>query len=118
MSREGVNGKAELALLSDFYGGLLTDHQRRILSLYCEEDYSLGEIAEEAGISRQAAHETITRASSRLRELEAALGDAKKAGTLVMIEACCALGARADLGRPTTTAEENKKSFMETLKLI
>ena len=51
-------------------------------------------------------------------ELEAALGDAKKAGTLVMIEACCALGARADLGRPTTTAEENKKSFMETLKLI
>ena len=50
--------------------------------------------------------------------LEAALGDAKKAGTLFMIEACCALGARADLGRPTTTAEENKKSFMETLKLI
>ena len=51
-------------------------------------------------------------------ELEATLGDAKKAGTLFMIEACCALGARADLGRPTTTAEENKKSFMETLKLI
>ena len=49
-------------------------------------------------------------------ELEAALGDAKKAGTLVMIEACCALGARADLGRPTTTAEQNKKQFMDRLQ--
>ena len=48
--------------------------------------------------------------------LEAALEDAKKAGTLFMIEACCALGSRADLGRPTTTAEQNKKQFMDRLQ--
>ena len=34
---------------------------------------------------------------------------------LHMIEVKCALGARADLGRPTTSAEENKLAFMEHL---
>ena len=56
MSREELRNKVDLALLSDFYGGLLTEKQRRVLSLYCEEDYSLGEISAEAGISRQAVH--------------------------------------------------------------
>ena len=78
MSREELRNKVDLALLSDFYGGLLTEKQRRVLSLYCEEDYSLGEISAEAGISRQAVHETISRAAGRLREMEEALGTAAR----------------------------------------
>ena len=78
MPREELRDKVDLALLCDFYGGLLTDKQRRVLSLHCEEDYSLGEIAGEVGISRQAVHETLTRASARLRELEDALGTAAR----------------------------------------
>ena len=74
MEREDLKKKVDLAFLSAFYGGMLTDHQRRILSLHCEEDLSLGEIAEEVGISRQAAHETLTRAAAKLTEMEAALG--------------------------------------------
>ena len=74
MEREDLKKKVDLAFLSAFYGGMLTDHQRRILSLHCEEDLSLGEIAEEVGISRQAAHETLSRASAKLTEMEAALG--------------------------------------------
>ena len=70
--------KVDLAFLADFYGALLTENQQRILSLYCGEDLSLAEIAEETGISRQAVHESLTRASAKLYEMEAALGVASR----------------------------------------
>lgn len=49
------------------------------------------------------------------RELETALNEAKKAGELCFIEIKCALGSRTDLGRPTSTPEQNKKAFMKKL---
>ena len=48
------------------------------------------------------------------KELEAA----KERGELSLIEVKCSIGAREDLGRPTTTALENKQSFMEHLKTL
>ncbi len=78
MSREDLERKVDLAFLAAFYGGMLTEKQRRVLSLHCEEDLSLGEIAQEVGISRQAVHETLARAASRLREMEDALGVAAR----------------------------------------
>ena len=78
MERENLDKKVDLAFLSAFYGGMLTENQRRILSLHCEEDLSLGEIAEEVGISRQAVHETLTRAAQRLVRMEETLGAAKR----------------------------------------
>lgn len=44
--------------------------------------------------------------------LDEALNEAKNKNELSFIEVKCAIGARADLGRPTTTAKENKESFM------
>ncbi len=76
--QEDLEKKVDLAFLSAFYGGLLTEKQRKVLSLHCEEDLSLGEIAAEVGISRQAVHETLGRAAARLREMEAALGVAAR----------------------------------------
>ena len=78
MAQEDLRKKVDLAFLSAFYGGLLTEKQRRVLSLHCEEDLSLGEIAADVGISRQAVHETITRAAARLNGLEASLGVASR----------------------------------------
>lgn len=78
MPKEELRKKVDLAFLSAFYGGLLTEKQRRVLSLHCEEDLSLGEIADEVGISRQAVHETISRAAARLTEMESALGVAAR----------------------------------------
>ena len=78
MAKEELRKKVDLAFLSAFYGGLLTDKQRQVLSLHCEEDLSLGEIAAEVGISRQAVHETISRAAARLNELESSLGVAAR----------------------------------------
>jgi len=78
VERENLNRKVDLAFLSAFYGGMLTDKQRRVLSLHCEEDLSLGEIADEVGITRQAVHETLSRAAARLTEMEDKLGAAAR----------------------------------------
>ena len=48
------------------------------------------------------------------KELEAA----KSRNELSLIEVKCSIGAREDLGRPTTTALENKKNFMEYLETL
>ncbi|MBO4845836.1 MAG: phosphonopyruvate decarboxylase [Lachnospiraceae bacterium] len=48
------------------------------------------------------------------KELEAA----KNRNELSLIEVKCSIGARDDLGRPTTTALENKQNFMEYLKTL
>ena len=50
--------------------------------------------------------------------LDAELEAAKKRNELSLIEVKCSIGARIDLGRPTTTALENKQSFMEYLKVL
>ena len=47
-------------------------------------------------------------------ELEAA----KKRKQLSLIEVKCSIGARENLGRPTTSALENKQSFMDYLKVL
>lgn len=49
------------SLLYDFYGELLTEHQRTIYEDVVFNDMSLGEIAEEQGISRQGVHDLIKR---------------------------------------------------------
>ena len=61
------------ALLYDFYGELLTDHQKEIYSQFVLEDLSLGEIAKEAGISRQGVHDIIKRCAQALAGYEAKL---------------------------------------------
>lgn len=48
--------------------------------------------------------------------LEGALAAAKAANCLTFLEVKCALGARDDLGRPTTTPQENKAAFMAALE--
>lgn len=60
-------------LLYDFYRPLLSDKQRTFMELYYVEDWSLGEIAENFSISRQAVHDHVKRAEKALTEFEAAL---------------------------------------------
>jgi predicted DNA-binding protein YlxM (UPF0122 family) len=67
-----------MGTLCAFYGALLTDKQRQALLLHYEEDYSLGEIAEQLGCSRQSVHELITRSGEKLRSYEAAVGAAER----------------------------------------
>ena len=68
-----VNGLLEQALLYDFYGELLTDHQKEVYEQFVLEDLSLSEIAESAGISRQGVHDLIKRCNKLLEGYEAKL---------------------------------------------
>jgi predicted DNA-binding protein YlxM (UPF0122 family) len=66
--------RVETAWLLDFYGPLLTERQRSLLHMYCEQDLSLAEIAEREGISRQAVHGAVRRGEQQLRAYERQLG--------------------------------------------
>ena len=57
-------------LLYDFYGELLTEHQRNVYEDAVYNDMSLSEIAEEYGISRQGVHDLIKRCDKILAEYE------------------------------------------------
>lgn len=67
-----------VGLLMDFYGQLLTVKQLDALDMYYNRDLSLAEIAENEGISRQAARDFIKKGEGKLRELEDKLGLVKK----------------------------------------
>ncbi|WP_239254350.1 putative DNA-binding protein [Listeria ilorinensis] len=61
-------------LLFDFYQGLLTEKQKAYIALYYLDDFSLGEIAEEFEVSRQAVYDNIKRTEESLEKYEEKLG--------------------------------------------
>ena len=60
----------EQGLLYDFYGELLTGHQRKIYEHAVYDDMSLSEIADEQGISKQGVHDLIKRCTKTLQSYE------------------------------------------------
>ena len=66
--------RIEIGWLFDFYGPLLTERQRKLLALYCNEDFSLSEIAAREGISRQGVYDAVHRAARQLEDYERQLG--------------------------------------------
>ena len=56
--------------LFEFYAALLTDKQMNYIELYYADDYSLAEIAEEFGVSRQAVYDNIKRTEKILEAYE------------------------------------------------
>ena len=61
---------AQQGFLYDFYGELLTEHQKRVYEDVVLNDMSLSEIAQEFGISRQGVHDLIKRCDKILRGYE------------------------------------------------
>ena len=56
--------------LLDIYGELLTERKRDLLDYYYEEDYSLSEISELTGISRQGVRDSLRKSAAELLEFE------------------------------------------------
>lgn len=66
--------RVELNYLLDFYGPLLTDHRRELMQMYCEEDLSLAEIADQLQITRQGVSDAVNKAKRQLNDYESKLG--------------------------------------------
>ena len=71
---ENLLRKVDIDWLLSIYGAMLTDKQHEIATLYYEEDYSLAEIAQQEGVSRQSVHDTLQRVEKQLRTWEEKLG--------------------------------------------
>ena len=71
----------EMALLLDYYGGMLTDRQRDCFDMRYNQDLSLGEIGELLGVSRQAVCDNLTRTEALLRRMEENIGCVRRSLT-------------------------------------
>ena len=63
----------EKSMLFDFYGELLTEHQKKVYSEYIQNDLSVTEMAGLLGISRQGAHDMIRRCEKIMKDYESRL---------------------------------------------
>lgn len=63
----------EQSLLYDFYGELLTEHQKQVFEDVVLNDYSISEVAADLNISRQGVHDMIKRCNKILNDYESKL---------------------------------------------
>lgn len=97
----------EQGLLYDFYGELLTDHQKSIYEALVLEDYSLSEIAEMYGISRQGVHDLIKRCDKILLQYEEKLNLVHKFTLMKeMVSQIEALSKNVENGAPQENLKE------------
>ena len=64
----------EISYLMDFYGNVLTEKQRNVMEQYYNDDFSLAEIADNSGITRQGVRDSIKRGEGILLDLEEKVG--------------------------------------------
>ena len=74
-----------LNTLYDYYKDLFTDKQQEYFEAYYHSNYSLGEIAEASGISRNAVHNQLKIVEERLEELEHLLSLAAKRDKVISL---------------------------------
>ena len=73
-----IDKMVEIEILYSQYASLLTKKQREIISMYYEEDYSLGEISQMLNISRQSVYDSLKRSEKALADYEKKLGMVEK----------------------------------------
>ena len=96
--------------LFDFYQSLLTDKQRLYMQLYYLEDLSLGEIAGEYGVSRQAVYDNVRRTEAMLEDYEMKLNLFSKFQKRIEIV--------EHLEQLITESDEQSETFRELLNCI
>jgi len=69
-----IEERVKVAVLSKYYGKLLTERQQTILEMYVDNNLSLQEVSEELGISRQAVKDALDTAIDTLKATEEKLG--------------------------------------------
>jgi len=80
MALDTLSSRERNVALFERYGALLTEHQRGVLQLHLDSDWSLAEIASRQGVSRSAVHDLIRRSLEALEDAERRLGLLAEAG--------------------------------------
>lgn len=93
----------EISRLCDAYGALLTEHRRDMIRSYYDCDLSLAEIAENNGITRQAALCSIKQAEKQLRDYEHAMRLVEKSDRLRLSLQALAAELDADIEKAKST---------------
>ena len=62
--------RVQIAVLSKYYGKMLTEKQQNILNMYVDNNLSLAEVSEELNISRQAVKDALDNSLSSLKHME------------------------------------------------
>ena len=62
--------RVQIAILSKYYGKLLTEKQQVVLNMYVDNNLSLAEVSEELGISRQAVKDALDNSMQTLKNAE------------------------------------------------
>ncbi len=83
LDNDALEKTNRINVLHDFYGALLTEKQQTFVKCYFHDDYTLGEIAAEFQISRQAVYEHLKRAEQVLEDYESKLGLVDRHGRLL-----------------------------------
>ena len=65
-----IEERVQIAILTKYYGKMLTERQQDILNMYVDNNLSLAEVSEELGISRQAVKDAIDNSLSSLKNME------------------------------------------------
>lgn len=78
-----VEEKNLLIKLFDAYGGVLSEGQKEIMSLYINFDLTVSEIAENLGVSRQAVKDSVSKAVKKLYDYEEKLSFVKRIDALL-----------------------------------
>ena len=79
-----MDERVELNYLLDFYGPLLTEHRQEVMRLYCEEDLTQQEIADQLSITRQGVFDSLAKSKRQLNGYEAKLGLVRGTGAKVL----------------------------------
>ena len=107
-----------MSLLFDFYGELLTPKQRLYYDLYCNQDFSLSEIAEQEGISRQGVHDAITRAEALLRQMEGQTGCVARLQALRTAARSITSEAEALMQHPDSTVRQSAQRILTAVSSV
>lgn len=100
----------EQGLLYDFYGELLTEHQKKIYEDVVYNDLSLVEIAKENGISRQGVHDLVRRCERSLQEYE---------DKLHLVERFLKIKSRiSGLEKLADDTEMTREEFMQEVRIL
>lgn len=99
----------ERTMLFDFYGELLTEHQRSIYEDAVYNDLSLGEIAQERGISRQGVHDLLRRCDKILQGYEEKLH---------LVEKFSEAKKKVEEIERLTSAADGREDLQERLEII